>query len=201
MSAHIAIGVPSGDMVHADFMLSLLHLVQNGRAAGFRLSIVNSKFSLLTEARNLCVKAALDARAEWLLFLDSDMVLPPDTVARLMSHQKDIVGGTYPRRGWPLAFIGTRPDGAAISLDDKGLIEAGRLPTGCLLIKMSVFEQLKAPYFRCSYHEEAGKVLGEDFWFSDRVRSLGYRLWCDMALSRQIEHIGSFRYNLREGKQ
>jgi hypothetical protein len=200
MAAHVAIGIPSGDMVHADFMLSLLHLVQHGRVAGFRVSVINSKFSLLTEARNLCVNAALEARAEWLLFLDSDMVLPADTLAKLMAHEREVVGGTYPRRGWPLAFIGSRADGVPFSLDDKGLVEAGRMPTGCLLIKTSVFEKLKAPFFRCSYHEEAGKVLGEDFWFSDRVRSLGHQIWCDMTLSRQIEHIGAYRFHLREGK-
>jgi len=41
-------------------------------------------------------------------------------------------------------------------------------------------------------------VLGEDYWFSDRVRELGFPLWCDMDLARQIEHIGSHRFTLRE---
>lgn len=187
-------------MVHADFMLSVLHLVQQARVAGFRISIVNAKFSVITEARNLCVEAALKARAEWIAFLDSDMVLPAHTISALMAHQREIVGATYPRRTHPLAFIGNRVDGTALTLKDKGLVEAARLPAGCLLIKASVFSALKAPFFRCSYHEEAGKVLGEDFWFSDRVRQAGYQLWCDMDLSRQIEHIGAFRYTLREGR-
>ncbi len=198
MAKHVAVCIPSGEMVHADFMLSVLHLVQNARVGGFRVSMVNAKFSIVAEARNLCVGAALDAKAEWLLFLDSDMVFPHDTIKRLMSREVPIVGATYPRRMLPLGFIGSRLDGAAFSLADKGMVEASRLPTGCLLIHASVFDKLKAPFFRCGYSEEAGKVLSEDFWFSDRVRELGLPLWCDMDLARQIEHIGSFRFNLRE---
>jgi glycosyltransferase involved in cell wall biosynthesis len=185
-------------MVHADFMFSVLHLVQNARAAGYRISMVNSKFSIITEARNLCVLAALDAKADWIVFLDSDMVFPPDTIKRLMAHGQPIVGGTYPRKNWPLGFIGTRLDGAEFSLADRGLVKAARLPTGCLLIRASVFSALKKPYFRCGYNETAGMVLGEDYWFSDRVRELDFPIWCDMDLAREIEHIGSHRFNLRE---
>lgn len=198
MGTHVAVCIPSGEMVHADFMMSVLQVVQNSRVANFRVSMVNAKFSIVAEARNLCVRAAVEAKAEWLLFFDSDMVFPSDTLKRLLAHDRPIVAATYTRRMLPLGFIGTRLDGAAFTLADKGLVEAARLPTGCMLIKASVFKKLKAPFFRCGYDEIAGKILSEDFWFSDRVRELGYQLWCDMDLSRQIEHIGAFRFALRE---
>ncbi len=198
MARHVAVCTPSGEMVHADFMLSVLHLVQNARVAGVRISIVNSKSSLITQGRNLAVQAALEAKAEWLLFLDSDMVFPPDTIARLLAHQRSIVGASYPRKGWPLAYIGTRLDGAPLSLTDRGLIEAARLPAGCLLIQADIFARLQRPYFRCSYDETTGEILSEDFWFSELVRSLGLALWCDLDLSRQIGHIGSYRFKMQD---
>ncbi len=201
MGSHVAICIPSGEMVHADFMLSLIHLVQQTRVSGHRVSVVNSKSSLITQGRNLAVNAALEARAEWLLFLDSDMTFPADTVSRLLAHQQPLVGATYPRKGLPLGFIGNRPDGSAFSLQEAGLIEAGRLPTGCLLIRSSVFASLKAPFFRCSYDEESGEVLSEDFWFSERVRSLGFQLWCDLDLSRLIAHLGIYRYAMKGAPQ
>lgn len=200
MAKHIAVCIPSGEMVHADFMLSLLHVVQAGRVAGFRVSVINVKYSVVTEARNLCVEAAIDSKADSVLFLDSDMVFPSDTIKRLVAHGVPIAGATYPRKMLPLSFIGTRRDGAAFSLEDKGLVEAARVPTGCLLIDRGIFVKMKAPFFRCSYDETAGRVLSEDFWFCDRVRDLGFPLWCDMDLSRQVEHIGSFRFRLREKK-
>jgi hypothetical protein len=192
--SHIAVCIPSGEMVHADFMLSLLHLVQHARVAGHRISVVNSKCSIVTQGRNLAVNAALQAQAEWIVFLDSDMVFPPETIPRLLAHGQPIVGATYPRKGYPLAYIGTRVDGVPLALADTGLVEAARLPAGCLLIKADVFGRLKRPYFRCSYDEQAGEVLGEDYWFSELVRGLGFQLWCDLALSREIAHLGTHRF-------
>lgn len=185
-------------MVHADFMLSVLHLVQQGRVDGHRISLVNSKASLITQGRNLAVAAALEARADWLLFLDSDMVFPPDTVSRLLAHGQPIVGATYPRKAWPLRFIGTRLEGGAFSPADSGLVAAARLPAGCLLIEAKVFARVKRPYFRCSYDEVTGDILGEDFWFSEMVRGLGFPLWCDMGLSRQIAHLGVHRFQIKD---
>ncbi len=198
VASHVVICIPSGDMVHTDFMLSVIHVMQKGRAAGFRISLVNAKASIVSLSRNLAVDAGRETRAEWLLFLDSDMVFPSDTIARLMAHNQPIVGATYPRKLRPLAFIGNRLDGAPLSLEDTGLIAASRLPAGCLLIKAEVFERMKKPFFRCGYDEETGEVLGEDFWFSDRVHALGYSLWCDMDVSRQVEHIGPCRYQLND---
>lgn len=195
---HVAVCIPSGEMVHADFMLSMLHLVQRGRADGSRLSIVNSKSSLITQGRNLAVEAALEAKAEWLLFLDSDMVFPADTLSRLLAHGQPIVGATYPRKGWPLHFIGTRLDGAPFSPADEGLVAAARMPAGCLLIQASVFDRMKRPYFRCGYDEANGSILSEDFWFSELVRGLGFPLWCDMTLSRQLGHLGIHRFYLKD---
>ena len=199
MARHVAVCIPSGEMVHADFMLSVLHLVQQARVDGHRLSIVNSKSSLITQGRNLAVEAALKVRAEWLMFLDSDMVFPADTVSRLLAHGQAIVGATYPRKGWPLAYIGTRLEGTPLSLADTGLVEAARLPAGCLLLRADVFDRLQRPYFRCAYDEAAGVVLGEDFWFSDLVRSRGFSLWCDLDLSRQIAHLGLHRFVHTDG--
>jgi hypothetical protein len=179
-------------------MLSMLQLVQNSRVAGYRVSVVNSKFSIVAETRNLCVRAALEAKANWLFFVDSDMVIPADSLRRLMSHERAVVAATYPRKTLPLAFIGNRVDGTPFSLEDHGLVEAGRIPAGCLLIKADVFSRLAPPYFRCGYNEEAGAILGEDFWFSDRVRELGLSVWCDMDLSRRVEHIGGYRFSLHE---
>jgi glycosyltransferase involved in cell wall biosynthesis len=187
-------------MVHADFMLSLLHLVQHTRMGGCRAKVVNAKSAIVAEARNLAVAAALELGAEWLMFLDSDMIFPPETIVRLLAHEKAIVGATYPRRSRPLGFIGARADERPFSLEDRGLIEAARLPAGCLLIRASVFESLKAPYFRCAYDEETGLILSEDFYFCDLVRGLGIGVWCDMDLSRQLQHIGSCRFQLTEAE-
>ncbi len=198
VASHVVICIPSGDMVHTDFMLSLIHVMQKARMAGFRISVVNSKASIVAIGRNLAVKAGRETRAEWLLFLDSDMIFPAETIERLISHGRDVVGATYPRKILPLAFIVNGLYGVQFSLTHTGVIQATRLPAGCLLIKRDIFDRMQEPFFRCGYDDKSGEILGEDFWFSDRVRALGYSLWCDMELSRHVEHIGSYRFNLHK---
>jgi len=57
-----------------------------------------------------------------------------------------------------------------------------RIPTGCLLINMGVFDKLSKPYFR--FETDAnGAIVGEDYVFCDRAREAGFRIWCDAVMS------------------
>ena len=96
-------------------------------------------------------------------------------------------GGTYSRRTPALiALGGTLPQQPADA--PPGLVEMRRIPAGCLLIRTSVFQKLKAPYFRFRVCEEAGEIIGEDYDSSDRVRALGYRIWSAPIPSTKPAH-------------
>ena len=106
----VAICIPSGDMVHADFAANLAALCLD---PGARTGVINCKSSLVAVARNQCVAAALHINATHVLFLDSDMVFPLDTLKRLLKHEKDIVGALYSRRRPPFDPTGLPFDGAS----------------------------------------------------------------------------------------
>ena len=184
----VAICFPSGDMVHADFALSLAGMVNS--TGGLETPIVSAKSSIVAQARNNGVDMARGFGADYLLFLDSDMVFPRETLVRLLGHRRDIVGATYVKRTPPHDLLG-----ANLYLDrpphPSGLIEMRHLPTGCLMIKMSVFDALTKPYFRFLYDEASGEIIGEDYNFCDRARAAGFEIWCDPSLSFEIGHIGS----------
>jgi hypothetical protein len=131
---------------------------------------------------------------ELLLFLDSDMVFPPTALLRLILHQKDIVGATYTKRVAPFDVLGSKlaEQPAVLSGD---LLEMHRIPTGCLLINMQVFDKLAKPYFRFDT-DDKGHIVGEDYVFCDRAREVGFRIWCDAVLSREIGHIGQSIHRL-----
>lgn len=183
----IAIAIPSADMVHADFAMSLARMcvVTNGML----VNVINNKSSIVAIARNSGVQIAQDFGAHYLLFLDSDMMFPETTLLRLLTHRQDIVGATYSKRVPPYPTLGTVLPGE-VAQTPSGLIEMARIPTGCLLIRMSVFEALPRPYFRFESNEETGDIIGEDYVFCDRARAAGFRIWCDPALSHEIGHIG-----------
>ena len=183
----VAIVVPSGHTVHADFCMSLAMMCYNLNE--LPIITVTTRSSIVAEGRNGGVQMARDAGCDYVFFLDSDMTFPVDTLLRLLVRELDIVCATYSRRTPPLTPLGDilpkQPADAP-----PGLVEMLRVPTGCLLIKMSVFDRLKAPYFRFRVDETAGKIIGEDYDFSDRIRAEGYRIWCDPILSKAVAHLG-----------
>ena len=84
-------------------------------------------------------------------------------------------------------FLVPRSPGSPPASGD--LLEMQRIPTGCLLIKMHVFDKLSKPYFRFETDAD-GAIVGEDYVFCDRARAAGFRIWCDAVMSREIGHIG-----------
>ena len=189
----IAICFPSGDNVHADFALALAGLCNS--TPPLDTPIINVKSSIIAIARNNGIERAQELGVDYVLFLDSDMVFPRTTLLRLLVHKKDIVGATYTKRVPPFSLLGA-PLHDEPADDAVGLTEMKHLPTGCLLIRMSVFQRLTKPYFRFRIDENAGTIIGEDYDFSDRARELGIGLWCDQALSRDIGHIGQTIYRI-----
>jgi hypothetical protein len=183
----IAICFPSYDMVHADFALALA-----GMCASLHpmpATIVNNKSSIVAQARNNGVEAAQNFNADYMLFLDSDMTFPSNTLHRLLSHKKDIVGAIYTKRVPPYKVLG-KPLLKKPVLNEHGLIEMTHMPTGCLLIRLKVYNDLKKPYFRFLFNEENGALHGEDYVFCDMAREAGFQIWCDVPLSQEIGHIG-----------
>ncbi len=188
----VVLGVPSMDMMHADCAFALMGLVASSRA---RLILANAKSCYVWQARNTCVAVAQEHGADYLLFVDSDVVVPADALDRLLAHDQDIVGATYIKRAPPHSILGSRLDGKA-DFPASGLIAMAEMPTGCLLIKTSVFDKLSKPYFR---HKIAGdSMIGEDILFCRTVVTRGVNIFCDMSLTYQLRHLGMHGYNVAE---
>lgn len=209
----VAVCVPSGDMVHADFAMALAAMaymcgpvVINGQKQdAIDLILINVKDSLVVMGRNTLVDQAQKQGVDYLLFLDSDMVFDKRTLRQLLSRDMDIVGGTYVKRRPPNTLLGHATDGRlleeAISGEQVGgerLYEAGALPGGCLLIRMSVFDKLKKPYFQTPAHETDGQVWieGEDIFFCRTAREAGFKVWIDWPTSFALAHIGQEAFKI-----
>lgn len=209
----VAICVPSGDMVHADFAMALAAMayqcgpvtIGGKKHDPIELALINVKDSLVVMGRNTLVEQAQKLGVDYLFFLDSDMVFHPWTLRQLIERDVDIVGGTYVKRRPPNTLLGHALDGRlleeAISGTQVGgekLYEAGAIPGGCMLIKMSVFEQLKKPYFQTPAHETDGQVWieGEDIFFCRVVREAGLKIWIDWPTSFTLSHIGQEAFKI-----
>jgi len=176
----VAIGIPSGDMVHTDFAMSLAMLCMN---PGVQTFLLNSRSSLVPLGRNQCAGAAQIMKATHLMFFDTDMIFPADTLSRLLAHDKDIVGATYSKRAPPFHSLAVTEEGEHIHIT-SGLRRVQLLPTGCMLIRTSVFNILAKPYFNLV--SEGDQLRGEDYYFCEKARAAGLEIWCDGDLSNQL---------------
>lgn len=193
----VLICIPNYGMVHTDFMLSLVGVL------GFPLqdvrTLVASKQSCRVDMnRNFLAQGILDTGFDYGLWLDSDMTFPVDTLARLLAHDKDIVGCAYPNRHHIGSTVGARQDKAPLERD--GLVKADYLGFGCVLIKRDVFQKMSKPWFAPQYR--AGEVIpvGGDVAFCRSAEVAGFETWLDQSLSHEIGHLGTTRLSLPNGE-
>ena len=130
--------------------------------------------------------------------VDSDMTFPRTALSLLLRHRCDVVGAIYTKRVPPYSVLGTAVEPHTLD-GPHNLLEMARLPTGFMLIRMTVFDRLAKPYFRFGVNETSGEIVGEDYVFCDRVRQAGFRIWCDCELSREMGHIGQQIHRLPDG--
>ena len=190
---HIAIALPCYDRPHMLMVQSLAQMMYFLGAHKAPTAMVSGSASIVTTARNNCIEAienleAKGTKVEWIFWLDDDMTFPKDVLVRLLRHDKDIVGATYCRRSPPYDVHGKTLSRKAESVH-SGLVEMEGVPTGCLLTRRDIFKKLPKPWWRLGIDEEKKLQIGEDYMFSRHARELGYKLWLDVDLSKEIGHV------------
>jgi hypothetical protein len=149
----VAISTPSGRQYEATTANCIAALASYTSLAGIDVTMLNVQTSSVTHGRNSIVQIALEQNCDYVFWLDSDMVVPPDTIVRLLRHQKDIAGATYNRRTRPYSTLG-RLKGPAPQpevLAKGGLVEAELLPGGVLLVRADIYRRLGWPWYAECY--------------------------------------------------
>lgn len=186
----IALGVAYYDSIKPQTCFSLLAAV---RAWPGDMEVIAVGSSYTHWNREKIVARAVESDCDYLWFVDTDVVFPFDGLARLVALDKDIVGGWYNLRADP-----PRPAVRVLNSDKtvtlfgphrpeepftyRGLI----VPTGFMLIKMSVFARMKPPYF------ETVSPIGDDTFFCHKAMHEGIQVWCEPRI--EIGHIGAAIY-------
>lgn len=195
---NIAICIPSTDMVHADFAMSLVGLATNS-AVKVNIGIINEKGSIIQRSRHTMVETALGSKGlkfDKILFIDTDMTFPAEGLLRLLACNKPVVGCNATTKRPPIQPTCRALDKSFINPDDEGVIEVGYIGTAFLLVDLCVFKAIGKPYFRVDYDAKKDIFNGEDYNFCDDARSQGFKVYCDNDLSNEIGHIGLSNYKL-----
>jgi hypothetical protein len=112
--------------------------------------------TLVDKARNDAVRSMLsDPNMGWLLFVDGDMVFPPDSLLKILQTaygeivHADAVGAYCPLRGeLALPTIDSGTGTWESWFPGSGTVEVMRTGAAFILVKRRVFEGLKDPWYR-----------------------------------------------------
>lgn len=195
----VKVGVPARDTVMTGFAHSLAMLMGVSAVNDIEVGLTTSSGTLICDQRNNLAKACVEEGCDYLLFLDSDMRFPSDTLLRLLAHGEPIVTANYTTRRSPPEPVAFKVLSTCEKLytdpDSTGLEECAANGLGVALIHRSVFEAMEKPWFFIPYIPASDGHWGEDVWFANQARKAGFATLIDHDLSKEVKHIGQREYD------
>jgi len=202
MSYRLAILLPCRDILHTAFAYDLARLtafwsakhVPNGGA----LHLFTSQGTLIADQRQNLVIEALKVKADYVMWLDTDMRFPKEIVDRLHAHDKDVVACNYSTRRLPCKPVAFSDKSCRTLVytkaDSSGLEEAYAVGMGAMLERTSVYKKLGLPFFQIGYSQSAQDFFGEDVYHCHKLNEAGVKVYVDHDTSKLVKHIGNFEF-------
>lgn len=175
------------DQVPAPFCQSLAQLKKVGECV-----LAMKSGSLIYTSRNSLATMAIQMDADYVFWLDSDMVFQPDTLVRMMDtvqkHDIDMLTGLYFRRVPPYSPVlfdklemrtKTVLDWSEFKTIPEDLFEVGGCGFGCVLVNTEVLISVQGKHG--NMFAPMGNN-GEDIAFCIRARDCGYKIICDPSI-------------------
>ena len=158
------------------------------------------------QARNRIAQQAIAEEADYVLMVDSDVIVPGNAIVDMLSCDADVVIGICAHRNNSNIYEGLtsvcKDDGEKdythqytgkeiTELREKGVykikVHGGGM--GCTLIKTDVFRRLEYPYFKWIDYGN-GTVLSEDLYFCEQCKNAGISIYSDT----RVTPLHIFRY-------
>lgn len=207
MSLKITLAVCTNRGVRPQTVHSLLGMVTHSKQYDWHILFATRGYTV-AENRNYSVVQAQRNGSEYLLFVDDDMTFSENTLEKLLTLKKDIVGVNSYSRVWPLSStVGLMDRNGNYKHPNKYPSWEMKIPdepfqaffVGCgiCLIDMKVFEKLKKPYFAFETYKSGGlKGMvsnGEDGVFCREAKKAGYEVWVDPTI--KVGHLGEMEFS------
>lgn len=136
-------------------------------------------------ARNEIGRLAQTGGYDYVLMVDSDTIVPPDTIELMLDPPADVVLGVCPRKNTKDGRTAiTKLDAPAYNdnyyysdlPEGRTLVKGGGF--ACALVRSSVFTQLDYPYFQYTTNED-WSTLSEDYYFCQNAAFMGIDIYVD----------------------
>lgn len=139
----IFIATPTYTDLSAGYAYALAHTTAllEKKGIAFELALYTGDCHV-DDARNRLVRDFLESSCTDLVFIDSDLRWNAEDFVRLISHECDVVGATYPLKQDEEKFPTLLIDGEEVG--ESGLLKVEAVPTGFLKISRDALEILAA---------------------------------------------------------
>lgn len=217
------IAVPCYDStVTEPFMMSTLKTMMKFNALGLQTVLATVSDSLVTRARNtLVARFMAQTECTHMMFIDADIEYDPDSIMKLLWHNKDIIAAAYPikeivwkkveervkngegaaeaaKNSSRYAFSLIKPGQTTISMSN-GAVAAYDLGTGFMLIKRETFQTMFEKYPELKYVDDTGALNEEEkkytyALFDTLIDENGRYLSEDYAFCRYWQRLGGLTW-------
>lgn len=199
----ILLAVPTFETIYADTYKSMWDLDKDGNEVLFE----SVRGYDVATARNRIAQKSLDLKADYVLMVDNDVVLPNDALKTLLGNRKEVCLGYYAHRGDDNLYHGRT---CICKLRDKdgkeyynfpleseytaeelhGMVKSGETcievhggGMGCALIRTDVFEKTSYPWYDWVNYGDANRgMLSEDLYFCSLCRTSGIKIYADVRV-------------------
>ena len=203
----VAICVPCRDELMSGFCFDLAKLVQYEALRGkVDIHLLQMQGTLIFTQRERLAEEALTWGADYLMWVDSDMRFPKDTLEEMLKHKVDIVGVNATTRREPIKptalnlVLKSETEHSWIPIDSlnaSGIEKCTAVGFGFTLVKAEVFKKVSRPWFNVIWSDH-GAIIGEDIHFCIKCQDTGYDVYVDHDTSRQIGHIGTRSFGWKD---
>jgi FkbM family methyltransferase len=186
----ILIAVPTNKYIEPETMKSIYDLEV---PEGYKTTFQYFYGYQIDQIRNLIAHWA--THYDYLFAVDSDIQFKPDTLAKLISHDKDVVSGLYIQRKPGQHILEIYSNGTNVpytQLKGKGLVEIDGCGFGCVLVKSNVFKSVGYPQFVYKSALDHKDTVSEDTYFCMKAKEKGFHVYADTTIL--CEHIGSTKF-------
>ena len=194
----LAVLVPCRDTLHSAFAKCLTELVKLNTMNGIDTHVAMDASTILLTQRERLATEARNIGAEYMLWLDSDMVFPPTTAMRLMAHNEPVVAANYVRRQLPAKGVAYETIGDwenPLPFEARpDLVDVEGIGMGCILVKTSILDEIERPWFEFGWTPSNNDWLGEDMIFCQKMAQAGYTIKVDTNLSQEMRHLGTWAF-------
>lgn len=198
----LAVSVCSNRAMSARCAFGIAMVLHHCTAYGVPFGLIcRLQASLLPQARQECQDEALADECTHQLWIDDDIEPPADCVMRMLQAMRnnediDVIAANYCRKQDTLQYTCEGLDGKMTESFGKiGLEEIAKCGMGLTLVKLDKLRSIPAPHFAVTWNEQYGKYMGEDRYWTEKLRAHGIKFYVDHGISNYTQHWGDLGYN------